>query len=76
MRRTSACLRVLHSSAGASSLQSTASVVAPARANAVTMSTRCPAQVKRTAGTARKATPDAAYTSTGWRAPFSRAPRS
>src|SRR5690349_16870143 len=30
---------------------STATVVAPARANAVTMSTRCPAQVNRTAVT-------------------------
>src|SRR3954470_7659473 len=38
-------------SAGASSFASTATVVAPAAPNAVTMSTRCPAQVKRTTAT-------------------------
>ncbi len=43
--RSAAC------SAGASWLASTAKVVAPARAKAVTMSPRWPAQVNRTTGT-------------------------
>src|SRR5215471_5572813 len=51
MARRSATYR-----AGASSLRSAATVAAPARANAWTMSTRWPAQVKRTRGTAGKRT--------------------